>query len=114
MLPDLQGGLDIGGKKVWVIPAMMAEQGATEEELVAAKKYLTGAYPLRFDGNAQIASIMVAMQMQGLPIDYIATRNDKVNAVTMEDIERVAARLYRPEALKFVVVGQPEGLLPTD
>ena len=37
--------------------ARMAKGDVTEEELEAAKKYLTGAYPLRFDGNARIASI---------------------------------------------------------
>ena len=87
-------------------------QGVTEEELEAAKTYLTGAYPLRFDGNATIARIMVGMQMQGLPIDYIATRNDNVMALTLEDIRRVADRIYRAEDLHFVVVGQPEGLEP--
>ncbi len=88
----------------------MAEEGVTAEELDAAKLYLTGAYPLRFDGNARIASILVGMQAQDLSIDYINTRNDKVNAVTLDDTKRVAAWLYQPENLHFVVVGQPEGL----
>ena len=48
--------------------------------------------------------------MQGLPIDYIATRNDKVRAVTVEDVNRVAAEYLTPDGLHFVVVGQPEGL----
>lgn len=90
--------------------ARMATEGVTAEELDAAKTYLTGAYPLRFDGHGQIASIMTAMQMQGLGLDYITTRNDKVNAVTLEDISRVAERVLQPENLRFVVVGQPEGL----
>lgn len=94
--------------------ARIAEEGITEEELASIKTYLTGAYPLRFDGNGPIARIMVGMQMQGLPREYINTRNDKVNAVTLEDTRRVATRLYDSEALKFVVVGQPQGLLPTD
>ena len=87
-----------------------AETGVTSEELQAAKTYLTGAYPLRFDGNARIASILVGMQMDDLPIDYIATRNDKVEAVTLEDVNRVASELLDPENLHFVVVGKPEGL----
>ena len=93
--------------------ARMRTEGVTEKELNDSKTYLTGAYPLRFDGNAQIASIMVGMQMQGLPIDYIATRNDKVNAVTLEDANRVARELLDPENLHFVVVGMPEGLETT-
>ncbi|MGV6839638.1 MAG: M16 family metallopeptidase [Planktomarina sp.] len=87
-----------------------ATNGVTAEELEAAKTYLTGAYPLRFDGNARIAGILVGMQRQGLPLDYIKTRNDKVNAVTLEDVNRVAAYLLNPDDLRFVVVGQPEGL----
>lgn len=88
----------------------IAEDGVTAEELDAAKTYLTGAYPLRFDGHGRIASIMTGMQMQGLGTDYIDTRNDKVNAVSLADIARVADRLMQPENLHFVVVGKPVGL----
>ena len=87
-----------------------AEKGVTAEELRNAKTYITGAYPLRFDGNAPIARIMVGMQMIGFPIDYIATRNDKVEAVTLEDVNRVAAELLDVDGLHFVVVGKPVGL----
>lgn len=92
----------------------IAEEGVTEEELEEAKTYLTGAYPLRFDGNGTIARIMVGMQTTGLGPDYITTRNARVNAVTLEDIRRVAARLYQPEDLRFVVVGQPVGVEPVN
>jgi zinc protease len=92
----------------------MAEAGVTEDELDAAKKYLTGAYPLRFDGNARIASILVGMQMDGRTPDYINTRNDLVNAVTLDDVNRVARRLLIPDGLRVVVVGQPVGLESTD
>lgn len=85
-------------------------EGVSPEELEATKTYLTGSYPLRFDGNGPIASILVGMQMDGMPIDYVTTRNSKVEAVTMEDIKRVAAKLFDPQTLHFVVVGQPEGL----
>ncbi len=90
--------------------ARAAAEGVTQKELDDAKTYLTGAYPLRFDGNGQIAGIMVGMQMEDLPIDYIATRNDKVNAVTLEDVNRVASELLDPEGLHFTIVGKPEGV----
>lgn len=90
-----------------------ATTGLTQEEVDAAKTYITGAYPLRFDGNGPIANILVGMQMLGLPIDYIPTRNDKVDAVTLADVNRVAGALLDPENLHFVVVGQPEGLQTT-
>lgn len=89
--------------------ARMAE-GVTDQELTDAKTYLTGEYPLRFDGNGRIASILAGMQLIGFPIDYIDTRNAKVEAVTSEDVSRVAQRLLDPERLRFVLVGRPEGI----
>lgn len=88
----------------------IAAEGVTQEELDSAKTFLTGAYPLRFDSNGAIARILVGMQLDGLPVDYVKTRNDLVNAVTLEDVQRVAERLYRPENLRFIIVGQPEGI----
>jgi zinc protease len=90
--------------------ARIAAEGLTDQELADTKTYLTGSYPLRFDSNTNIAMILVGMQMEGLPIDYAVTRNAKIEAVTMDDIRRVAKRLYLPDALQFVVVGQPTGL----
>ncbi|MCC6000054.1 MAG: insulinase family protein [Pararhodobacter sp.] len=88
----------------------LAGGGITQQDLEAAQTYLTGSYPLRFDGNASIAGILASMQFQGFDIDYVNVRNDRVQALTLEDVHRVAARLAQPDALHFVVVGQPEGL----
>lgn len=93
--------------------AKIATEGVTEKELTDAKTYATGSYPLRFEGNGRIASILVGMQMIGLPADYPATRNDRVNAVTMDDIKRVAARLFKADDVHFIVVGQPDGVQTT-
>lgn len=87
-----------------------AENGVDPDDLDAIKTYLTGAYPLRFDGNGDIASILVGMQLTGLSPDYVINRNDLLKAVTLDDINRVAAELLRPDDLHFMVVGQPEGL----
>ena len=92
----------------------VAELGVTEKELEEAKTYMTGSYPLRFDGNARIAGILVGMQSQDLGVEYINERNEKVNAVTLDDIKRVVKRIYRPEDLRFVVVGKPAGLEPVN
>ena len=92
----------------------IATTGISDEELAKTKTYLTGAYPLRFDGNGPLATIMVNMQLIGLPSDYPKTRNDKVNAVTAEDVQRVAKTLFRPDDLRFIVVGEPEGLASSD
>ncbi|MEO1721511.1 MAG: pitrilysin family protein [Pseudomonadota bacterium] len=88
----------------------MAENGVTAQELADAKRYLTGAFPLRFDSNGKIAGFLVAAQEYDLGLGYIAERNGLVEAVTREDIARVAARLLDADALSTVVVGQPAGL----
>lgn len=90
--------------------ARMAEGGVTEAELEAAKTYLTGSFPLQFDSNAKIAGYLVFIQIEDLGIDYINERNGFIEEVTREDIARAAKRLLDPEALSFVVVGQPVGL----
>ncbi len=91
-----------------------AEGGVTAAELEAAKTYLTGSYPLRFDGNGQIADILVGMQLDDLPADYVNTRNAEVEAVTLEDIARVAAERLHPDGLRFVVAGRPVAVEPSN
>ena len=122
LLPMDRAGMILGGtatanasmaKSIEVIQEewrKMAEEGLTEEELDKAKKYLTGAYALQFDSNAKIASGLVGLQAAGLPIDYPEKRNALVEAVTLEDVKRVAARIMKPEELSIVVVGRPVGV----
>jgi zinc protease len=88
----------------------IAREGITADELASLQTYQTGAYPLRFDGNARIAEILVGMQMQGLDAGYPQRRNDLVRAITLEEANRVAARLYDPARLTFVIVGDPQGI----
>ena len=116
----LSGGLatanDKVGEAIEVIRGVwadVAQNGVTQKELDDTKTYMTGAYPLRFDGNGTIASILVGMQIMGLATDYPATRNARVEAVTLEDVKRVAARLLTPDSLYFVVVGDAVGVTAT-
>ena len=91
-----------------------AREGATEREIADAKTYLTGEYPLRFDGNGKIAAILAGMQLIGLPADYVNTRNARIEAVTPEDVRRVAARLLDSRKIRFVLVGRPQGIVATE
>lgn len=115
MLGQFSSSNDLVAEAIEVVRAQWADlaaNGITQDELEAAKRYMTGEYPLRFDGNGTIAGILAAMQSDDMPVDYITNRNTYVEAVTLDDVARVAARLLRPEALHFVVVGQPQGLSP--
>ena len=90
--------------------ARMREAGVTEEELDEAKRYLTGAYPLRFDSNAKIAGQLAGLMEEGFTPVYLEERNALIEAVTVDDVARVAQRLLHPEALMVTVIGEPEGL----
>lgn len=94
-------------RDIW---AKVADKGVTSEQVEKAKTYMTGSYPLQFNGNVTIAAILGGMQVLGLPPDYVTTRNDKVKAVTLTDVNRVAKSLMTPDKLTFVVVGQPKDL----
>ncbi|MEL6961265.1 MAG: pitrilysin family protein [Pseudomonadota bacterium] len=88
----------------------MAEGDVSEQELADAKTYLTGSFPLRLTSNDRIAALLVSMQVHNLGPDYLANRNGFIEAVTLEDLRRVAARLYDPDGLLTVVVGDPPDL----
>ncbi len=88
----------------------MAAEGMSEEELADAKSYLTGSYPLGFDSNAKIAGNMMGIRLDGLPVDFFDKRNAMVEAVTLDDVNRVAKEYLQPERFTFIVVGEPQGL----
>ena len=92
----------------------MASDGPTPTELANAKSYLTGSYALRFDTNAKIANELLGLKVESLGIDYINQRNPEIDAVTMADTKRVAAKLLDTNNLIVTVVGKPDGLAATE
>jgi zinc protease len=88
----------------------MADDGPTAEELVNAKSYLTGSFALRFDTNAKIANQLIWMLQEDMGIDYVQRRNALVEAVTLDELKRVAKRLLTVDDLIVTVVGKPQGL----
>lgn len=91
----------------------MRDDGPTEAELADAKLYLTGSYPLRFNSTSGIAQALVGVQLEGFPSDYFNKRNGYIQAVTLDEVRRVAKRLLDPDKLTFAVVGRPEGITAT-
>jgi zinc protease len=85
----------------------LAEQGPTAGELENAKSYLTGAYALRFESSSSIANQLLWIQIEDLGIDYVNRRNKLVEAVTLDDIRRVAKRLIEADHLITTIVGKP-------
>ena len=85
----------------------MAQEGPTEKELIDAKSYLTGSYPLRFDTSSKIASQLLGIQMEDLGIDYVDKRNAQIEAITLDQIRDIAKRLLKPDTMIVTVVGGP-------
>jgi zinc protease len=87
------------------------DNGPTQAELDAAKKYLIGSFPLSLDTTSRLAALLVSLQVEKLGMDYIAHRAAALSAVTVDDVRRVAKRLLDPDRLRIVIVGSPKGLV---
>jgi zinc protease len=87
----------------------MAAGEIGEADLANAQTYLTGSFPLRFTSNENVARMLVGMQAQDLGIDFLDRRNAYVEAVTLDDLKRVSARLFAAEPL-VSIVGDPVGI----
>ena len=76
-----------------------------ERELDGAKAYLTGSFPLTIETPESIAMQVVNALFYGLPLSDLQNFRERVNAVTPDDIQRVAKALLRPDRLSVVLVG---------
>lgn len=81
----------------------LAENGPDADELAKAKSYLEGSYALNFDTSTKIAGQLVQIQLDDLGIDYIDRRNGLIQAVTLDDVRRVAKRLLDAGMLVTIV-----------
>lgn len=89
----------------------LATDGPTAAELASAKKFLIGSYPLRFDTSTKIAGNLVNLQLEGRPVEFLDQRNDLIEAVTLEDLQRVGKRLFDGKSLLIAAAGRPQGLV---
>ena len=87
--------------------------GVTDAEVAAAKDYLTGALPLALTSTDKISAVLVDMQLDRRSIDYLDHRNDLLRAVTTDDVNRAVERWFDPDKMNIVMVGKPEGVVPT-
>jgi zinc protease len=76
-----------------------------ERELGDAKAYLTGSFPLTIETPDAIATQVLNVLFFGLPIEQLQSFRERVNAVTVADIERVAREYLKPDRLAIVLVG---------
>jgi zinc protease len=84
------------------------QQGPTEKQLTASKQNITGGFPLKIASNSKIVEYIAMLGFYDLPVDYLDTLVDKVNAVTREQIRDAFQRRVHPDRMVTVVVGNSE------
>jgi len=81
-------------------------------ELENAKAYMTGSFPLTIEAPESIAIQVVNALFYGLPLEQLQNFRERVNAVTVDDIQRVAQKYLRPDRLSVVLVGNASAFAP--
>jgi len=87
------------------IDGLRGARPVTANELALAKASLTRGYPRNFETAAQVARAVGQLALYGLPDTYFQEFMPKVNAVTQDDVTRVAAAYLDPARLTTLVVG---------
>jgi zinc protease len=81
-----------------------------DSELVAAKGFLVGSFPLTIETPRQIAQVVTNARLLGLGPDYIQRYRDRLTAVSGPRARAAAQRVYKRDALTIVVVGDAKAV----
>ena len=81
------------------------------KEIADAKSYLTGVFPIRLETQEGMTDQLVQIKMLKLPDNYLQVYRDRVQAVTIEDIQRVAQKYVKPDEAALIVVGDGSSVL---
>lgn len=84
-------------------------EGPTAAELDAAKRNLTGGFPLRLDSNKDIVEYLAMLGFYRLPLDWLDRYVERVNAVTVEQVRDAFERRVNPEQMVLIRVGGDAG-----
>jgi peptidase M16-like protein len=89
----------------------IGNEPVSAKEMSDAKSYLTGVFPIRLETQEGLTDQLVQIKMLNLPIDYLEQYRDRVQAVTVEEIQRVAKTYVKPDEAAIVVVGDGTAVL---
>ncbi|MBK7360926.1 MAG: insulinase family protein [Micavibrio sp.] len=88
----------------------MKNEPISEQELQDAKSYLIGSLPLGLTSTDDIAGLLLSLQMDEMPVDYLEQREDKIKNATAADVQRVAKELLDSNKMITVLTGNPENI----
>jgi len=83
----------------------------SDKEIADAKSYLTGVFPIRLETQEGLTDQLVQIKMLNLPDDYLQNYRERVNAVTGEEIQRVAQKYVQTDKAALIVVGDGASVL---
>jgi zinc protease len=83
----------------------VGEDPVSRAELDAARDYLIGVFPLRFETSAQVAGALAGLVVNDLPDDELDRYRPAIAAVSADDVRAAARRHIDPEAASIVIVG---------
>ncbi len=83
----------------------LQRQRVQQRELSDAQEYLTGSFPLTVETPSAIALQVLNAVFYGLDLNELQTYRERVNAITVDDIQRVAQQYLHPDKLSIVLVG---------
>jgi zinc protease len=90
----------------------LQRERVSDRELSDAQAYLAGSFPLTIETPDAIASQILNVLFYGVPLSELETYRERVNAITPEDIQRVARTYLHPDRLSVVLVGNAAGFAP--
>ena len=89
----------------------LQRERVNERELADAQAYLAGSFPLTIETPDAIAAQVLNVLFYRLPLSEIENYRERVNAITPDDIQRVARQYLRPDRLSVVLVGNAKGFV---
>jgi zinc protease len=80
-------------------------QGPTEDELIAAKKNITGGFAMRFDTNRELIIYVSMIGFYGMPLDYLDTFQQHIGQVSAASIKEAFKRRVDPALMQTITLG---------
>lgn len=90
----------------------MRNEKVDPDELKLAKNFLRGSFARSLESRSTVAQFALNSELNELPDDYYANYLKRIDAVTAEDIQRVAQKYIRPEKANVIIVGKAEDIAP--
>ena len=83
----------------------------TENDLANAKAKYIGSFVRSLEQPSTVARFALNIETENLPEDFYQTYLEKINAVTLEDVQHVAKKYFLPENSRIVIAGKGSEVL---